>query len=68
LTNYLLLPGFQPFFDLSHSQASIGMSNKLIVAAPEPLRWACSAILLMLFLYDFWPKVKPWLVRLGAVV
>ncbi len=58
LTNKLLLPGFTPFFDLSKTRQTVGLANNLIFAAPEPLRYLCSAAVLLLGLYALWPGLK----------
>ncbi len=63
LTNKLLLPGFVPFFDLSKSQQVTGIANKLIFAAPEPLQYLCSVIVLYLGLYSLWPSIKRTLLK-----
>jgi uncharacterized membrane-anchored protein YitT (DUF2179 family) len=66
LTNKLLLPGFTPFFDLSKTRQTVGLANNLIFAAPEPLRYLCSAAVLLLGLYALWPGLKRRLARLRA--
>ncbi|OPX85856.1 MAG: putative permease [Pelotomaculum sp. PtaB.Bin104] len=63
LTNLYLLPGFVPFFDLSGSRGTIAMANSLIFAAPGPLRYLCSVMIIALGLYALWPGVKKALLK-----
>lgn len=57
-TNLYLLPGFVPYFDLTGSRETIALANSLIFAAPGPLRYFCSVIVIALGLYALWPGVK----------
>lgn len=66
LTNFFLLPGFTPFFDLSKSRQTVGMANNLILAAPEPLRYLCTGMVLLLGVYALWPGFKRALARARA--
>ncbi len=66
MTNKLLLPGFTPFFDLSKTRQTVGLANNLIFAAPVPLRYLCSAVVLLLGLYALWPGFKRALSRVRA--
>jgi hypothetical protein len=66
LTNLFLLPGFTPFFDLSKSRQTVGVANNIIFAAPEPLRYLCTAVVLLLGVYALWPGFKRALARVGA--
>ncbi len=66
LTNLFLLPGFTPFFDLSKSRQTVGMANNLILAAPEPLRYLCTAVVLLLGVYALWPGFKRALAKVRA--
>lgn len=66
LTNLFLLPGFTPFFDLSKSRQTVGMANNLIFAAPEPLRYLCTAVVLLLGVYALWPGFKRALAKVRA--
>lgn len=67
LTNLFLLPGFTPFFDLSKSRQTVGVANNIIFAAPEPLRYLCTAVVMLLGLYALWPGFKRALTRAGKV-
>lgn len=62
-TNKLLLPGFTPFFDLSKTRQTVGLANNLTFAASEPLRYLCSAVVILLGLYAFWPGIKKILLK-----
>lgn len=66
LTNLFLLPGFTPFFDLSKSRQTVGVANNLIFAAPEPLRYLCTAVVLLLGVYALWPGFKRALAKVRA--
>lgn len=58
LTNKLLMPGFKPAINFNTIDKSIESANKLIFAAPEPLKYLCSAIIFIFFLKAVMPKVK----------
>ncbi|HBC92402.1 MAG TPA: hypothetical protein DCZ10_05750 [Pelotomaculum sp.] len=58
LTNLYLLPGFVPFFDLTHTRQTIGLVNNLTFSAPVFLRYICSAVIIALGLHALWPGVK----------
>ncbi|MGE5396238.1 MAG: efflux transporter SaoE [Chitinophagales bacterium] len=58
LTNLILSPGFVPFFNLAKGQEAVGWANKLILVSPEPVRYICSAAIVGLFIYAYWPKLK----------
>jgi len=58
LTNFFLLPNFTPFLDFEKTQNSIKSANKLILSAPEPLQYLCSAIIIFLGLYSMRGKVE----------
>lgn len=66
LTNIFLLPGFTPFFDLSKTSQTVGLANSITLGAPEPLRYLCSAVVLLLGLYALWPGFKRALARVRA--
>jgi len=66
ITNIMLLPGFTPFFDLSKTRQTVGLANNIIFAAPEPLRYLCTAVVLLLGLYALWPGFKKALARVRA--
>lgn len=58
LTNVVLLRDFMPFFNHAETSRMIGMANKLIVAAPKPLAYLCSGVILALFIYAYIPKIR----------
>lgn len=66
LSNLYLMPGFVPFFDLSGSRDTINLANSLIFAAPDPLRYLCSALVIALGLYSQWPNLKKLLPKARA--
>lgn len=61
LTNYLLLPGFVPVFSASGSQTAINWANYLVLETPEVFKIACSLVILLMFAYSYWPRVREWL-------
>lgn len=63
MTNKILLPGFTPFFDLSNTRHTVGLANNLIFAAPEPLRYLCSVVVILLGVYALWPGIKKFLLK-----
>ncbi|MDD4766068.1 MAG: efflux transporter SaoE [Desulfotomaculaceae bacterium] len=63
MTNLFLLPGFTPFFDLSKSRQTVGLANNLTIATSDPLSYFCSAIVILLGLYAFWPGIKKVLLK-----
>lgn len=68
LTNVVLLKDFVPFFN--HEQSSrmvVGMANKLILAAPKPLEYLCSGLILGLCLYPFLPRIMGCFSRVEPV-
>lgn len=58
LTNLVLLRDFIPFFNHAETSRMIGMANKLIVAAPKPLAYLCSGVILALFIYAYIQKIR----------
>jgi uncharacterized membrane protein len=67
LANQWLMPGFVPFYHLDRAREVIGLANRLIVSVPDPIRNACSIIVLLLFLRacqpwlsGFWKKAVAW--------
>lgn len=67
LANGWLMPGFVPFYHLDRAREVIGLANRLIVSVPDPIRNACSIIVLLLFLRScqpwlsgFWKKAVAW--------
>lgn len=65
VTNYLLMPGFTPVFDLSEAQATIALANKMSLNVPVGLEYICSAIILVMGIIAWRPVVKEWLMKLG---
>ncbi|MDD4237009.1 MAG: efflux transporter SaoE [Desulfotomaculaceae bacterium] len=63
MTNLYLLPGFVPFFDLANTRQTISLANSLIFAAPGPLRYLCSVIIIALGLHALWPGIKRALLK-----
>jgi len=57
-TNWLLLPGFTPYFNLNEGRRVVGAANWLILAVPKPLQYLCSLIVVWLCLYAIWPTVR----------
>lgn len=55
LTNQMLLPGFEPFYNLDRGRTAVGLANMLIVSAPEWLQTVCSLLVLLLFLRAYRP-------------
>lgn len=58
VTNLLLMGDFLPFFNQAEASRMIGLANKLIVSAPKALEYACSGIILALFVHGYLPKVR----------
>ena len=58
ITNLFLLPGFTPFVNIDRTKGYIKFANSLILSAPEPFKYVCSMIIVVLFVIAVWPKVK----------
>jgi len=58
LTNVLLLRDFVPFFRNDHATGTIGMAKRLIVAAPKPLEYLCSGVILALVVHACLPRIR----------
>lgn len=58
IANIILLPEFVPFFNLDKTRDVVGIANKLIIAAPEPVQYICSGIIIFLAGYSLWPQVR----------
>lgn len=67
LTNALLMPDFMPDFDHNRTVRTIGLASIFIVSAPENVRYLCSGIILALFAWSWWPRLRPVLARRGFV-
>lgn len=57
-TNTLLLRDFTPLIDFERNARVIGWANQLIVAAPEPLQYACSGVIVALCAYACVPRIQ----------
>jgi len=55
LANQMLLPGFEPFYNLDKGKQAIGLANMLIVSVPDQLQTFCSIIIVLLFLRAYRP-------------
>jgi uncharacterized protein len=56
-TNWFLMPGFVPFYNLDDSRQIVGAANWLILAVPKPVQYLCSLLVVLLCLYALWPKL-----------
>ena len=68
ITNRLLMPGFTPYFSLSHARQAIHVAGRLTLASPEPVRYLCSVIVVCLCLYALWPGLKRLVGKAQAVI
>lgn len=57
ITNKLLLSNFKPAINFNSIDSSIEGANKLIFAAPEPIKYLCSLIIFFFFLKKSIPKL-----------
>lgn len=64
--NQLLLPGFEPFYNLDRGKTAVGLANLLIVSAPEWLKIGCSLAILLLFLRSYRPLFGKLRLRVAA--
>jgi hypothetical protein len=55
LTNQLLLPNFEPFYNLDQGRTAVGLANLLIVSAPSWLKIGCSIVIILLCLRAYRP-------------
>lgn len=53
--NRLLLPDFEPFYNLDRGRTAVGLANLLIVSAPPWLKIGCSIAVILLFLRAYRP-------------
>lgn len=60
ITNALLLPGFTPVFDLSTSQNTIALANKMSVVVPAWVEYICSLIVIAMGAVAWWPACREW--------
>ncbi len=58
ITNRLLMPGFTPYFNLSHAKQAINLAGGLTLTSPEPVHYLCSLIVVCLCLVALWPGLK----------
>ena len=66
ITNRLLMPGFTPVLDFDAAQNTIQTANKLIVVAPEWLKYLCSFILIGYACWALFLRLRPLFVRKAA--
>ena len=64
-TNFLLLPGFTPVFDLSRAQTSIDLANKMSLAVPAWVEYVCSLIIIAMGITAWWPVCRKWFSKFG---
>jgi uncharacterized protein len=57
-TNWLLMPEFVPFFNLDEGRGLVGAAGWLTFAAPKPVQYLCSLMIVVLCLYALWPSFK----------
>lgn len=58
VTNMILLRDFTPFFDHAHATYMIGIANRLILAAPKPVEYFFSAVVMALCARAFLPRIR----------
>ncbi len=68
ITNSLLMPGFTPVFDLSNARNSMDLANKMSLAVPVWLEYACSLIVIAMGITAWWPICRERLAELGQRV
>jgi uncharacterized membrane protein YraQ (UPF0718 family) len=57
-TNWLLMPGFVPFFNLNEGRHMVGAANWLILSVPKPVQYLSSLSVMLLCLYALWPILR----------
>ncbi|WP_038002281.1 efflux transporter SaoE [Syntrophorhabdus aromaticivorans] len=57
-TNWLLAPGFVPFFNLDEGRRIAGAANWLILAVPKPIQYVTSCVVVLLCLYALRPTLR----------
>jgi uncharacterized membrane protein YraQ (UPF0718 family) len=67
ITNRLLMPGFAPYFNLSHARQSIYLAGRLTLTSPDLVHYLCSAIVVCLGIYALWPGLKRLAGQMQAV-
>ena len=58
ITNKLLMPGFVPAINFNMAEKSIESVNRITFLAPEPVKYACSVVIIIFFLRSFIPEMK----------
>jgi uncharacterized protein len=58
ITNILLMPDFKPAINFNSIDNSIESANKLIFAAPDFIKYICSALIFIFFLKKVMPNIK----------
>lgn len=58
LTNKILMPNFKPAINFNSIDKSIEGANRLMLIAPEPIKYLCSFIIFVFFLKSVLPKIK----------
>lgn len=56
LTNFILMPDFRPVLNYDATSRTVSNANKLLLAAPEWLKFFCS---ILLFAYGLYALLKP---------
>lgn len=57
ITNKLLMPGFIPAISIDKIDGSIQSTNRLLISAPDWLKYICSLIIFIFFLKAIYPQV-----------
>ncbi|OPY67137.1 MAG: putative permease [Syntrophorhabdus sp. PtaU1.Bin002] len=60
-TNWLLTPGFVPFFNLDEGRRIVGAANWLILAVPKPIQYVTSCVVVLLCLYALRPTLRKFI-------
>jgi len=66
LTNVLILKDFMPFFHHGQGSGMTGLARSLIFAAPKPVEYLCSGLILSLCLYPLLLRTRRYLLRMEA--
>lgn len=67
LANLLLMPDFVPVFNQDRAARTIGLANMFIFSVPKTVEYLCSGVILALFAWSWWPRLRPVLARKGFV-
>lgn len=63
-TNRWLLDGFKPAISYNHTTHSIEIANRLLLIAPEGVKYLCSLVVFLLFLKAYRPTISHWLSKI----